>query len=237
VSSEEARRVLALMNELTSDPAYINGRRSFPRTLTREDATLIAGKLQDAVEDGTAVRARKAAEAGHPVACRAGCTSCCEQPIMVWLAEALRVVDHLQRPENVRVKEAFLAAYPAWREAMGDGIDRIAELTQADDRPAHVAAHLDLWRKRILCAFNRNGLCTIYAVRPVVCRNQHALDTPDHCRPDAAEPAARLELAPLDEFVGRAGALGSAMHHALGGPRRRTVALCQAVYEALTRGP
>src|SRR5688572_27824094 len=120
------------MNELTSDPEYASGRRSFPRTLELKDATLIAEKLQEAIEDGTTVRARKAAEAGHRIACGAGCNYCCEQPIMVWLAEAMLVVQHLERPENVRVKEAFLAAYPAWRDAVGDGVERIAELTAAD---------------------------------------------------------------------------------------------------------
>jgi Fe-S-cluster containining protein len=233
--ADEARRIMELMNELTSDPAYVTGRRTYPRTLRREDATLITGKLHEAIDEGAEVRGKKAEEAGHVVACKPGCNYCCEQPVLVWLPEALRIAEHLARPENGWAKDAFLSAYPAWRDAVGDGLTRIAELTAADRKAEHMEAHVAAWKKRVLCAFNVGGLCTIYAVRPAVCRNCHALDTPDHCRADDESdvPVAVLQFKPLDDFLGRASDLGAAMHHALGGKRKRTVALCQAVYDAL----
>jgi Fe-S-cluster containining protein len=234
----DARRILALMNDLTSSPDYVSGRRAYPRSLDPGDATLITRKVHEAIDEGTEVRARKARESGHTIACAPGCHACCEQPILAWLPEVLRVVEHLERPEHASVKAAFLAAYPRWREALGDDVARIAELTAAGDRDAHVRAHFQAWTKRVLCAFNHGGLCSIYEARPLVCRTYHALDTPDPCRADddSGRAPAFLQFKPLDDFVKRARALGTAMHHALGGERQRTLALCQAVYERLTPG-
>jgi Fe-S-cluster containining protein len=235
----EPRRILALMSDLTSSPDYVSGRRAYPRTLGAPDATLITRKLHEAIDEGTEVRARKASESGYRIACAPGCNACCEHPILVWLPEVLRVVEHLERPENAGVKQAFLLAYPRWRAAIGEDVERIAELTATGDREGHVRAHVTAWKKRALCAFNHDGLCSIYEARPIVCRNHHALDTAEHCRVDDESdvPPALLAFQPLDDFIQRARSLGMAMHHALGGGRQRTVALCQAVYERLTSPP
>ena len=45
------------------------------------------------------------------------------------------------------------------------------------DRPAYMKLHLGHWQKRIMCAFNQGGACSIYPVRPIACRNAHAVET------------------------------------------------------------
>ena len=234
--ADEVARVLELMNELVSDRAYAVGDRPFPRPVSEADATLISRKLQEAVEEGTEVRTRKAVEDGLTIACSMGCNACCQQPILIWLPEAMVVAEHLRQPENADVREAFLAAYPAWRAAVGDALEECAVEGASQDWARFRRAHDAAWSKRVLCAFNRDGLCSIYPVRPVVCRHYHALDTADHCRYGSNVQPAHIDFKPLDEFVSRAKLVGSAMHHALGAPRMRMVALCTAVYEMLS-GP
>jgi Fe-S-cluster containining protein len=232
----EAERLQKLVEELTSDVSYATGRRAFPRTLAPEDARVISQKLQEAVEEGTQVRARKATADGLQIACAPGCNYCCEQLVMVWLPEALRVAEHLRRPENEAARAAFLAAYPRWKEQIGEAPEEIGELTARQDTAAHLRAHIAQWRKRILCAFNHEGLCSVYEARPIVCRGCHALDTSEHCRGDTSESIpAGIKFQPLDDFIVRAAGIHTAMHHALGGEKRKTVALCQAVYEMLTK--
>ena len=78
-------------------------------------------------------------------------------------------------------------------------------------------------------------MCTVYAVRPILCRNAHATDTAAHCYGDdpSGIPASHLDFKPLDDLVRSARALMRATHHAIGGPRRRPTALCVAVHELL----
>jgi Fe-S-cluster containining protein len=232
----EAERILALMNELAADVAYARGERRFEGKISAADATFISARLLEAIDDGTEVRARKAREAGLTIACAPGCAFCCEQPILVWLPEALVVAEHLSRPENAEAKEAFLARYPAWRDAVGEGLEQIAAATEAGDWETYGRAYAAARQKRVVCAFNREGLCTVYAARPLACRHHHALETSARCRvdDDSGVPVAYLKFEPLDAFVSRAKLMNSALHHALGERRMRTVALCRAVYELLT---
>ncbi len=232
--ADAKQRILALMNEL-SDPSFASGRRAYPRTLDPDDAMFIAGKLQEAVDEGTEVRARKAAAEGMTIACGEGCTYCCEQPILVWLAEALRVADWLRRPENAASQRAFLAAYPLWREQIGADTEAVGDAGATGDRLLHLRAFIAAFQKRVLCAFNHGGRCSIYPVRPIICRHHHALETNARCNADDESHERRqyLHFKPLDDFVERAHRVSASMHHALGGQRGRTVALCQAVYDLL----
>ena len=237
---EEARakqRILQLMNEL-SNPDYVSGRRSYPRTLDPDDATFIAGTLQGAVDDGCEVRAKKIADDGMKLACSLGCTYCCEQPILVWLPEAMRVAEWLGRPENAEALRGFLEAYPGWHERIGEATAKVGETTATGDRMAILKVFLAAFQKRVLCAFNRDGKCSIYPVRPIVCRHHHALETSEHCNADDESDGRRgfVVFKPLDDFVERARMLNTSMHHALGGPKKQTLPLATTVYEMLT-GP
>jgi Fe-S-cluster containining protein len=222
-----------LLEELVSNPGYAEGRRSFPRTVTPVDALTVTGMLHATVDAGCEARADTARARHLTIACVEGCNHCCEQPVMVFLPEAIRIAEWLKLEEHRAAREAFLAAYPAWRERAGDGFDRIAA---ASGREARLEAHLEQWRRKVMCAFNAGGRCTIYDVRPLLCRNAHALGTNERCKAEAyagALPEA-LHFGPLDRFVEKAQAADRAMHHALGGAKNRKQALCIAVYELLT---
>jgi hypothetical protein len=180
-------------------------------------------------------RAAAARQSGLTIACRRGCNACCEELVLVYHPEAERIARWLDLPENAAARAGFLERYPGWREAVGDAPARLADLVAAGDKAGYDAAHVAQWRRRILCAFNDGGDCTIYEVRPVNCRNAHALDTADHCAGDdpSGKVAARLQFKPLDDFLARVRKLERAAHHAIGGPTYRPEALPDAVHRRL----
>lgn len=225
--------VQRLANELTADPAYVTGARPFPRALTDAEAIAIAEALQAEVDRGAAARANQIGKQGLKLACGRGCNGCCEEPIMVYRPESIAVARWLQRPGNAPARESFLAAYAAWRERAGHAPARLSALSGNDDAEAYRAAHVDGWRRRALCAFNQDGDCSIYPVRPMTCRNAHALESSDRCNGASPLPAARVTFVPLDQFLARARLLLSAANNATGGPPARLEALCDAVHALL----
>jgi Fe-S-cluster containining protein len=233
------KRLRALFDELISEAGYISGRRSFPRTLTSDDAVAIAADLHDELDTAAAARALAASRQRTPLACGPGCNGCCEELVMVFRPEALRIARWLEEPAQAAVKQRFLDAYPAWKARVGDAPSMIAlRFTSADD-PGFTEALTAQWRKRILCAFNHDGMCTVYDVRPLACRNAHAIGTATHCVGDDPEgvPATRIASPQLDAWLARARGAMAAAHHAIGGPRQRAASVCDAVYELLSPLP
>lgn len=155
---------------------------------------------------------------------------------MVFLPEAVVIARWLSRPENAAARQAFLAAYPAWRERAGDLPRRVAATFPAGDERAQRELHVEHWRRRILCPFNAGGLCGIYAARPLLCRNAHAVHTSAHCFGDdpSGVAATRVRAAVVDDFFDNARKAVRALHHALGGERMRPEPLPDAVYALLT---
>lgn len=232
----DAARLEKLLDELVKNPGYVDGRRRFPRTVTPYDALVLTGMLHAEVDRGCEARREAARVHLRTFACSAGCNHCCEQPIAVFLPEAIRIAEWLKLPEQAQIRADFLAHYSEWRAQVGDGFERIFDAAASGDEAAHLAAHLAQWRKKVMCAFNRDGMCTIYPVRPLLCRDCHALDTNERCQAEnftGTFPEA-YRHAPVERYVAHARTVDRALHHALGGSKNRKQALVQAVYELLT---
>lgn len=227
-----AERLARLVADLVADPGYGLGEKRFPRPVADEDAAAVAEALHAELEGGLAVRAEQAAGRGLPLACTRGCNACCEELVIVERPEALAVARWLGSEAGASARTAFLAGYPRWREAVGDAPERIAALSaDPSRRDEYEAAHREQWRKRVLCAFNVGGDCAIYPVRPLLCREAHAVETADRCAGGSPVPARRLTFGPVDDFMSRAAFLLRAAHRAL--TDRPAEALCAAVHRLL----
>lgn len=224
--------VETLIEQLAADLEGYATHKKFPRKLKLDEAAELARFVHDQVEQGVAARTAAIVKSGTKLACARGCNGCCEEPIMVFRPEAARVARWLELPENAEVRAAFVAAYPAWKERIGDTVARLSE-QYASDAKNYVAHHVDAWRKGVVCAFNRDGDCTVYPVRPTICRTGHALETNEHCTGAAETPAARATFVPLDDFVARTRRLLLAAHNATHGSRGRPEALPHAVHAML----
>jgi Fe-S-cluster containining protein len=233
MSSEE--RLGQLVAQLDSDERYAVGARRFPGYVTADDAVAIAEALADELDAGCATRAELAAAEGLKIACSAGCHHCCTIVVLAYRPEVLRIVRWLEQPENAASRDRFVAAYPKWRAQVGDAVDQLPQLFRAGKKAAFESLHMELWRKGALCAFNHDGLCSIYPVRPLGCRNAHALDTAERCVPDppGGQPPSAVSFLPLEEFLQRATRMLRATHNAISTQRHHQEALCSAVRRGL----
>ncbi|MDE2429202.1 MAG: YkgJ family cysteine cluster protein, partial [Burkholderiales bacterium] len=99
---------------------------------------------------------------GVKLACRAGCSHCCHASVEIFSPEAFAIVRTLKTLPADRLS--------AIRQRLLEyGLDNI-------DDPA--------WTKRPACPFLDDHRCSIYAVRPVACRQAHSLDV-KACENDA----------------------------------------------------
>jgi hypothetical protein len=106
------------------------------------------------------------------LACREGCSYCCNYHVHVSAPEVYAIVTHLRArwtPANVNLVEARLQ----------ENVEAVSGMT-ADE---HTATN-------VTCAFlAQDGRCSIYEVRPVACRKHHSFDvTP--CRITYEDPTA-----------------------------------------------
>jgi len=127
------------------------------------------GRTVTAAEEELAARL-DAAEEAH-IACKAGCGICCMVNVAVLFPEAVAIVGYLNRHFN-KSEAALLKA-------------RVAELYRQ-------IRWLDEEERLFLrqpCAFlDERGSCSIYPVRPLLCRSVTSID-PEDCRQAITSPA------------------------------------------------
>ena len=93
-----------------------------------------------------------------PQACSAGCAWCCHLRVEVTVPEAIRIADYLREGLS---PEAF--------SQVREQIARVHAQTRGLDGEGRAAAHLP-------CPLLANGLCSVYAVRPLKCRGGNSFD-------------------------------------------------------------
>lgn len=105
-----------------------------------------------------------AVERGVKIACRAGCSHCCSVRVEAMAPEIFLIARELasRPPDELKHLVERLNAHAA-----------LTGETLSSDRPTE-------------CPFLTNGLCSIYDVRPSVCRKAHSLDL-TKCRTHAFE--------------------------------------------------
>lgn len=241
----DPERLVRLVNELMSDARYATGSRRFPLAIADDEAAAIAEALDEELDRGAAARAELAAAQGLRIHCHEGCAACCEVMVMTFRPEALRIAMWLAAPEHASERAAFLERYRSWRAQVGDAPERIADAFVAGRQKDFDQRHLAHQRRRIPCAFLVDGRCSVYEVRPLGCRNTHALDTDARCVADPPDgrPAQAVSLVPLDKFLKDATRMLRAAHNAQGQDpgtktkRHRQESICVAVYELLVGQP
>jgi len=221
-------RVLDGLQRATEDP-----KRRLP-VVKPADAEAVCTLFHSQVDRGAEARAAFVERQGHAIACTAGCSDCCRQVPAVFAGEAITIARWLDRPEQAEAKQRFLARFPAWTAALADLLEQWLDAAIARDVAAAGAAHAAMYRRGVMCPFNHEGLCSIYEVRPSICRYAHALDTAEHCKPDATRWVPGAEFPPLDEYMDRIRPVTLALHGALRQDGVGAQPLPIAVHEQLT---
>jgi len=120
---------------------------------------------------------------GHSLPCRKGCTACCYYLVPLSVPEALVLVEQtsvMPQPQRASLIEACMSSAGRILEKGPDlfGSGYFTPSQSPDDTAVAVAdwyAGLELD-----CPFLSDGLCTIYAERPLACREHFATGSP--CR-------------------------------------------------------
>jgi len=98
-------------------------------------------------------------ELPHPVACQEGCDSCCYNRVELTPPEALLIGHHIA--QHSEAEKDLLLAHAA----------RIIEIIAGMGKAESAAR-----RREIPCPLLRNRTCSVYPVRPLMCRAMHGLD-------------------------------------------------------------
>lgn len=139
---------------------------------------------------------------GHvpPVSCRAGCAHCCRQPVFITPLEGVAIRDYVERKGMARTVAARIRRYLEQIRARKRGMeglralwDNVRGLGPAPSPPLRRAVYGPD------CPFLRNNRCTIYPVRPLMCREHISFDDPEKCRRD--EPFLGLEKPRFSEVT------------------------------------
>jgi hypothetical protein len=197
------------------------------------DAAGLVLAMHDALDDAIDERSAMAAARGHHVACSAGCSSCCVAPVLVTEGEAVTVAEWLKLPENAEVRAQFAQRFSGWKAGLGATIDAIhGANTGAQTDDERRAAAIAVKTRNVMCAFNRDGLCSIYPARPARCRKAHALETSAHCGVEGDGQVKYFEHARTEVTFQEQERMRAVLHHALR-PGAGLELLCAAVHRLL----
>ena len=146
-------------------------------------------------------------EHGEEVTCRAGCSACCRQMVVVSPLEAAAIGEYVAaRPE---LAEASVERSRRWRAAVD--AELASQLISFEALGGYVESEqgqeleLSYWRQQLPCPYLADDRCSIYPVRPFACREHHVTSPPSLCAEDLDQvtPAGtRLEFRAVASHVG-----------------------------------
>jgi hypothetical protein len=146
------------------------------RTVAKvEELAMLAGRYADGELD-----AWQSLPTAPSVACRMGCSACCQVPVGVAVPEAVLIANTL-RDESTEAELAAILDKIRHAEAARQGL-----VGPERDRFRHPCPMLDL----------EDGTCTIYEFRPLNCRGWNSLDV-SACESYFADPT-RTSTIPID---------------------------------------
>lgn len=124
------------------------------------------GNLQRGVDQiQFAANAAQAVSNEQPqFACQPGCSHCCEVPVKALVPEIFQIVAALQ--------QLPAEAQQQWRARLQERIHVLQQRQQQEGLPQQNSASSQSWR--LPCVFLQDHLCTIYQLRPAVCRKAHS---------------------------------------------------------------
>jgi Fe-S-cluster containining protein len=219
---ERLQRVaVALADAIT---AREEGRRVKLPVIQRADAAGLTGMLHAELDEAIA---RRDAYLGNRIACTMGCNACCHTAVVVTEGEAVAVAEWLKDPAHADARARFEHAYAKWRDTLGELVDHAG-----DDHGDDITWSTAVRRANALCAFNHEGACTIYPVRPSLCRKAHAIDSPEHCSDLVEIRIPYFQHAETEETYEAQRPIRFAMHSSLR-PNHRFDLLCSAVHRLL----
>ncbi|MBS1794050.1 MAG: YkgJ family cysteine cluster protein [Acidobacteria bacterium] len=131
---------------------------------------------------------------GRKISCAKGCAACCRQPVPLAEIEAYRIAEivaELPEPRRAAIKSRFdEACRRLYAIGWFEKLDRCAHLP-AGEREKVV---LEYFAENVPCPFLEDGACSIYADRPLACREYLVTSPAANCSAPSRETVRLIEL-------------------------------------------
>ena len=161
--------------------------------------------LRQAGETLIAAGIKTVKEQGKAISCRKGCGHCCRQPVPIAPAEARaisRLVEKMPPERRDAIRRRFAAAI---REFEAAGIAEELRMRGFWEKGHGREVGLRYLALRIDCPFLEDESCTIYADRPLACREYMVTTPADNCENPSAETVETVDIpaGPVWPAIGR----------------------------------
>ena len=133
-------------------------------------------------------------EAGRKVSCRKGCGACCRQLVPISAIEAREIAKVIDRMPPAR-KQAILARFAAARKKLAEAemLDPLRHPDQFTDEHMRLLGR-EYFSLAIACPFLEDEACSIYADRPITCREYLVTSPSEYCADPTAETVSMVPL-------------------------------------------
>jgi len=110
--------------------------------------------------------------------CSEGCSHCCHQHVRIHWAEGALIDKFIEETMSAEIKENVLSNFNSWFEFFNDNTPNGGVIDESEILNFEKIAA----QSKLACPFLIEDRCSIYAVRPLVCRTHSVNDTPDLCK-------------------------------------------------------
>ena len=154
--------------------------------------------LQDFTGTVVQMAEQVAEREGKSISCCAGCDACCSQLVPISPVEARHLeqtVAAMPEPEQSAVRKRFTEAIARLQEA--GMLEQLEDVMDANNVEATERQRIgdDYFQVGLACPFLEEGNCSIYADRPLICREYLVTSPAVHCESPTPETIDMLPLA------------------------------------------
>lgn len=134
--------------------------------------------LTDTVVDSAV---KKNAAQGRPISCRKGCGACCRQLVPIAPAEAHRLRQVIHAMPEARRNAVLNRFEVAHARLTATGMLERLRAPSGMDEASRRQLGIEYFRHRVACPFLEQESCSIYAERPLACREYLVTSPAAHC--------------------------------------------------------
>ncbi|MDH5324337.1 MAG: YkgJ family cysteine cluster protein [Gammaproteobacteria bacterium] len=142
-------------------------------------STVTLPLLRHIVQKAEITAIESASRDGKEITCSKGCAACCRQLIAIPPTEAMyiqKLIGRLSKPRQKIIRQRFKDT----KEKIHSSglLEHVMQLSGDTDL---VTVALDYFRLQIPCPFLEQECCSIYAERPLACREYLVVNPPERC--------------------------------------------------------
>jgi Fe-S-cluster containining protein len=131
-----------------------------------------------------------------PTACKIGCSHCCHYMIPLSPAEAFRLGEEIQQMPRERKRKTIRSMLIAARRVLKYRIPKLTAEGHSEKLQTLNLKIISEWYNsfQLPCPFLTDNACSIYANRPIACREHLAAGNPAGCKTTSKKIASVIEM-------------------------------------------